>query len=843
MSDNVSVYVRIRPNSTPFDYQVSENTIKLIHPQKQFSKFKYDHIFDQSTSQDTVFNTTARPIINYIFKGYNATILAYGQTGSGKTHTMMGNLSHKKQYGIIAKTFDDIFSRIWNSSNNYQFSLSLSFLEIYNNELFDLLPNNQKLNKCKIRDGKDDKIFVENLNEISISSLKQAFQLIQKAMQKRKKSQTDMNKDSSRSHAVLTLKLEQEDLYSDTKTMSKLHLVDLAGSEKIKKSGAKGQQIKEALNINKSLSALGNCIKAVLDTNSIHIPFRESSLTRLLRDSLGGNCKTAMIINISAGIDNIDETLTSLRFGQRAKQIKTKARINNIQSRAQLTLQLQQVSSKFSQLLLLINDMTSDITNSLKNDSLLLIGNSQSYNQLYALKKEIKSYKYKHIIDPSKLDNILSLKNRKKIEKKQVQIRQQKQQSNINNVFNWKNFPKSPLLFEDNAQTCGKSNWMKSDSSQPSEIASGMSSLGIMPALTSEQEMKDKEVNLYKNFTTFDPSDFPPLWQTFNEDELDTIAKKYNMNPEIIYYAQHLYEINQSDYSSNDDDEDTASPVINETTIIQYTNTETVTMLNVAKKKIKMGEFELRTNKKQYTSELQTLTNEIETLKQLIHRMNMKSTENVPRMKTILKGNQSFVNDSDEKFDHFDANNQRLYKPLKLKEFIYKYDFDKNGLFYDIINNKHLGIDYVNVTSSQLFNDKDCNAAINILKTDPSKFAATVHRPSVYINIKLMNGIRFNISKYSIMHPSTLTTDFMRNWNLDASNDGTNWTTLSTHNNDTMPRIGPQKHGKCIKYSCSWDVQSAGYFSEYRLVSTGSNSSKEQSLVVGGIEFYGTAAF
>lgn len=271
-----------------------------------------------------------------VLEGYNSTIFAYGQTGTGKTYTMEGFTYNNKdpERGIIQRTIEDIFYFIESTSNeNTKFIIRASYLQIYNENISDLLKPEKK--NLQIREDKKKGIYVDCLSEWAVLSPIDLYALLKRGASFRATASTYMNDVSSRSHAVFVITVEQmttEMINGETHTqikVGKLNLVDLAGSERIRITGATGQQLEESKKINKSLSCLGNVINALTDQKGrIHIPYRDSKLTRLLEDSLGGNCKTTMIAMISPAHESFSESLSSLHFAQRAKKIKNRPIIN-----------------------------------------------------------------------------------------------------------------------------------------------------------------------------------------------------------------------------------------------------------------------------------------------------------------------------------------------------------------------------------------------------------------------------------------------------------------------------------------------------------------------------------
>ena len=324
-----------------------ERQHELIHNPSIFQhhKFVFDYVFDQDTTQLELYLTAAKPAVLSLLEGYNSTIFAYGQTGTGKTYTMEGftfNPLDEKR-GIVPRVIEEIFKYIHNIqkenknniNDNENYIVRASYLQIYNEYINDLLiPERKNLN---IREDKKRGIYIDNLSEWIVKDSDDIYTLLEKGSENRATSSTIMNEISSRSHAIFIITVEQITSIKDNNIntnnfstkISKLNLVDLAGSERTKLTGAKGKQLEESKRINKSLSALGNVINALTELKgAIHIPYRDSKLTRLLEDSLGGNCKTTMITMISPCQDFINETISSLSFARRAKKIKNRPKIN-----------------------------------------------------------------------------------------------------------------------------------------------------------------------------------------------------------------------------------------------------------------------------------------------------------------------------------------------------------------------------------------------------------------------------------------------------------------------------------------------------------------------------------
>lgn len=286
-------------------------------------RFVFDRLFDDTASQEDVYSNSTRPLLDSVLDGYNATVFAYGATGCGKTHTISGN---PQAPGIIFLTMKELFERITEIRDTKLVDVSLSYLEIYNETIRDLLEPSSK--QLILRENVDSRISVSNLSSHKPESVEEVMDMILQGNQNRTVSPTEANATSSRSHAVLQINLVQKGRtasVSQTHTFATLSIIDLAGSERASATKNRGDRLLEGANINKSLLALGNCINALCDPRRRnHVPYRDSKLTRLLKFSLGGNCKTVMIVCVSPSSKHYDETLNTLKYADRAKKIKTK---------------------------------------------------------------------------------------------------------------------------------------------------------------------------------------------------------------------------------------------------------------------------------------------------------------------------------------------------------------------------------------------------------------------------------------------------------------------------------------------------------------------------------------
>uniref|UniRef100_F6H4H4 Kinesin motor domain-containing protein n=2 Tax=Vitis vinifera TaxID=29760 RepID=F6H4H4_VITVI len=365
---SVKVAVHIRPLIGDERLQGCEDCVTVVHgkPQVQIGthSFTFDHVYGNSGSPSSaMFEECIAPLVDGLFQGYNATVLAYGQTGSGKTYTMGTGFKDGCQTGLIPQAMNALFNKIETLKHQSEFQLHVSFIEILKEEVRDLLesPTVSKPEATnghaariavpgrppiQIRETSNGVITLAGSTEVSVSTLKEMASCLEQGSFSRATGSTNMNNQSSRSHAIFTISLEQmrklhptfpgdncsNEEMGEEYLSAKLHLVDLAGSERAKRTGSDGLRFKEGIHINKGLLALGNVISALGDEKKrkegVHVPYRDSKLTRLLQDSLGGNSKTVMIACISPADINAEETLNTLKYANRARNIQNKPVVN-----------------------------------------------------------------------------------------------------------------------------------------------------------------------------------------------------------------------------------------------------------------------------------------------------------------------------------------------------------------------------------------------------------------------------------------------------------------------------------------------------------------------------------
>ncbi|KAM4708217.1 kinesin-like protein KIF27 [Discoglossus pictus] len=344
----VKVAVRVRPLLSKEILHNHQVCVRLVPNTQQLiigkdRGFTFDFVFGKTSTQDDVYNSCIKPLLVSLIEGYNATVFAYGQTGSGKTYTIGGGHVASvadEEKGIIPRAIHELFQSI-SENHNIDFSVKVSYIEVYKEELRDLLELETNVKDLHIREDEKGNTVIIGAKECQVESADEIMSLLESGSAARHTGTTQMNEHSSRSHAIFTIAICQErptksDNAKDGSTMpaqmitSKFHFVDLAGSERVTKTGNTGERFKESIQINSGLLALGNVISALSDPKrkGAHIPYRDAKITRILKDSLGGNAKTVMITCISPSSSDFDESLNSLKYANRARNIKNKPIVN-----------------------------------------------------------------------------------------------------------------------------------------------------------------------------------------------------------------------------------------------------------------------------------------------------------------------------------------------------------------------------------------------------------------------------------------------------------------------------------------------------------------------------------
>ncbi|KAM4050745.1 kinesin-like protein KIF27 isoform 2-T4 [Anomaloglossus baeobatrachus] len=344
----VKVAVRVRPLLSKEILHNHQVCVRLVPNTQQIiigkdRVFTFDHVFGKSSTQDDVYDSCIKPLLVSLIEGYNATVFAYGQTGSGKTYTIGGGhvaSVAEEEKGIIPRAIQELFYTI-SENHNIDFTVKVSYIEVYKEDLRDLLELETNVKDMHIREDEKGNTVIVGAKECQVESADEVMSLLEAGSAVRHTSTTQMNERSSRSHAIFTMSISQQRDANDGDTengsnklvqmiSSKFHFVDLAGSERVTKTGNTGERFKESIQINSGLLALGNVISALADPKrkNAHVPYRDAKITRILKDSLGGNAQTVMITCISPSTSDFDESLNSLKYSNRARNIKNKPIVN-----------------------------------------------------------------------------------------------------------------------------------------------------------------------------------------------------------------------------------------------------------------------------------------------------------------------------------------------------------------------------------------------------------------------------------------------------------------------------------------------------------------------------------
>ena len=360
----MKVFIRLRPSEMngstgelPYSFP-EPNKISIKENRDPFPaehQFAFHRVYDKGATQEELYRDVASASVQHVFHGFNACIFAYGQTGSGKTFTITGGAERYQDRGLIPRSIQRVFSRVKERSAE-KFACYISYLEIYNEQGYDLLDSSsetralEELPRVALMEDEEGCVHLRGLSMHLVASEEEALNLLFLGDTNRAIAETPMNMASSRSHCIFTLSLESREEGSSVVRRSKLHMVDLAGSERTHKTNASGQLFREATYINKSLHYLELVIVALHEMrkgNRTHIPYRNSIMTSVLRDSLGGNCKTSMIATINPELEHTNESISTCRFAQRVARVQNAAVVNEETDPKVL---IQQLKSKMSAL-------------------------------------------------------------------------------------------------------------------------------------------------------------------------------------------------------------------------------------------------------------------------------------------------------------------------------------------------------------------------------------------------------------------------------------------------------------------------------------------------------------
>ena len=406
-------------------YINKDNALEII--QSKQTKFEFDYAFDENTQQEDIYHFTTEHLIESVMEGYNGTVFAYGATGSGKTYTMVGdNLNH----GIMIRALNDLFNAL-NEVKDKEYNVNISYVEVYNEQLKDLLEINNNRKKIDSRFDPQKGVILVNAIQRNINNANDAFRLLQIGNKNRTEKKTLYNINSSRSHAILLVNVESQDsqLSSSNKVaFGKLFLVDLAGSEKVSISSKADA---ETGNINKSLLALGKCIKALTMKKKVHIPIRDSKLTYILQESFSGNCRICMIATVSPSLMFIDETLHTLQYANEAKKIKISIKKNIVDNRV---LQVSKLDEYIKNLKNEISNIKMEIAEKERVNKSMDLGDNQVDNS----EKNYENFKknlIKHFEEEISVKNEI-INKEKEIEMLRVEISENELNMNTNPTIN-----------------------------------------------------------------------------------------------------------------------------------------------------------------------------------------------------------------------------------------------------------------------------------------------------------------------------------------------------------------------------------------------------------------------
>ena len=402
-SENIRVVIRCRDLLPPEIERGDKQSVRmdlvnqqvLVHPAiGDPDVFAFDAVYNNGFSQRDIFLQEVQPLVDCVLQGYNATVFAYGQSGSGKTYTMTGDLSKKEKHGMMPQVVEHLFSQIKaQTSSSKQFKVKVSYVELYLGKSRDLLAEKQVT--LEIKQNLSKNFFVKGAEVCEVQGFDDCIRLFNEGTARRQVASTGLNDESSRSHSLFMLTVEQYDFEQDPSTpvimTSKINVVDLAGSEKLSKTNATGDTAKEGCQINLSLSSLATVIDTIVKGHK-HIPYRSSSLTMLLKDSLGGNAKTVMFANVGPSDKNVSETISTLRFAERAKQIENKP-VKNLDPKdariAELLEQIEELKGRLGNVDLNVEDQLKAKIEELEVENAELRGNTEK-DTIY-LENEMKS--------------------------------------------------------------------------------------------------------------------------------------------------------------------------------------------------------------------------------------------------------------------------------------------------------------------------------------------------------------------------------------------------------------------------------------------------------------------
>ena len=805
-SERVLCYVRIRPftkdelardNTTPIEAIDTKNNSMTVKKEFEKKNYNYDKIFPENSNQSEIFTVAGKNVIDSVLEGYNGTIFAYGQTGSGKTYTMVGEFENEEKKGIIPRSFDYIFQKISDlkkSDENSIFSISIAFIQIYIENIQDLF---EPTNKVVIREDKDNRVFIDGCKWIQVNNLKETQENFHKGEKIRVTESTKMNAHSSRSHALLIAKIEKSFLKNKKNyimTRSYLYLVDLAGSERVNKTNVKEMRLEEAKKINYSLLILGNCIQSLTDPKAGHVNYRDSKLTRLLQESLGGNAKTSLIVTISPSNYNAEETISSLNFGQRAMKVKNKPVINTTKDFFAISEKLQidydLICEKYEKLLEEFN-LIKDENLKFKNGEIQLDFKKEN------IKKNFENFNKNNLIEVNNnnKEKIEKL-NQKNIELENLIKKINKENENKNEEIN--NLIKENKNFENQIKNNTnlikkleeeKQSFLNEKNDQIIKINELNNNLFNKEKESKETakiiEIKNNEINKMK--TQLNENDKIILEFQNKERKKENETKKIGIQTENMLDSkikEDLYDlnINSKDIVTNNYEEIIKNLINNykkklENEILNYKNQ--IKKLNEQIEKLKKNIDE---SEKNYQREINDLKKTNKNLNDEIE--NLKNSEEVNEKIFLLNENVNLKKYIEEK-----KNEYEITQELKRKYENSKIDMNTEKKIIEL-KYKHQDNNYKNLKNDYSKCEKGFNRTINFFENYNQKLNELKNKISQLfinfecdlLNIKNLQTYEYNINK--VNEQFNLIIDLIKNINNIDSFEENKISEIKNNNNE-----------------------------------------------------------
>ena len=683
--------------------------------------FSYDCIFPENSTQKDIFSTAAKGVIESVLHGYNGTIFAYGQTGSGKTYTMVGEFDNPQIRGIVPRSFDYIFNRIkklQKEDPTSKFNINISFIQIYLETIQDLFEPN---NAVKIREDPDKGVFLENCLWIKVRNPQECEEAFKKGEKNRVTECTKMNANSSRSHALFIIKIEKnftdEESNEHLMTQGHLYLVDLAGSERVTKTNAREMRLEEAKKINYSLLILGNCIQSLISPNAKYVSYRDSKLTRILQESLGGNAKTSLIVTISPSGYNSEETLSSLNFGLRAMKVQNKPVINKAQDYQAMCFKLQEDYDKLMENYSKLNidyNKVCDENEKLKN------GETYLNMQKNSIKQQIKNSKIISNEDMEKIKKKFE-KEMSNLEKYYNEVMKNKEEENdkilkdINNNLVKKDNDIQNLTQKMNEYELKIKNISEINYDMKKEVEDLQKTCNDM--LLEKEQLNTKinsltsvNKNLTKNIN---------LLKSKKESLLDEESQTENIINSKLKELLYKYKISNNDISSNNFPKIISQLLIS----LETMNND----YNISKSKLKrMGES-IEIINKNYEEKIKKLNNENLALKNNINSLNNENNQ-INELNNNLKiQKEKELFECKKKIEDLEIRVQQINEDKNNYENIYKNwekeinELKNNNKILNM-NNQSLDSELKRIQVSNGMSEKNLNKIINQIINDNNIF-------------------------------------------------------------------------------------------------------------------------